>query len=263
MLSSFAVAMVIAATVSVGGREAKLLRGGGDPSRGILVNQTPGFRPFDPPVPGRPTVVFIHGLNPLPGVVHFVMTERVAEALSRRGGQAYNILGWNWNAATLESLRPGENIQAAIRQGQALAWSLRQWGVDPARTHLIGHSAGGIVATSAAREIARSMGTRAAQLTLLDPAAYYHSVLFDQLQAGSLAPVVENYWSPGPSAYGRQAARPGVRDLRVEGAASYAGVLCPLRSDHLGIVRWYLATIENPQCSWGFNTSRWIESAER
>jgi hypothetical protein len=30
-------------------------------------------------------------------------------------------------------------------------------------------------------------------------------------------------------------------------------VLCPLRSDHLFIVRWYLETIERPSLGSGFN----------
>lgn len=112
-----------------------------------------------------------------------------------------------------------------------------------------------MVATSAAWVFARRMGRPAAQLTLLDPAAYYHGIVFERLQAGTLCPVVENYWLPGPSAYGRESPTPGVRNYRIVGPAPYSGVVWPLRSDHLFIVRWYLGTIEDPHRNAGFNTS--------
>jgi pimeloyl-ACP methyl ester carboxylesterase len=256
MSSASGVVLLIAATLTSGSREGPLIERGGDPARGLLVNRTSGFRPFDPPDPARSTIVFIHGFNPLPWMVHFGMAERLAESLQRRGGPAFNVLEWDWNAATFESLRTSTNTAAAISQGQLLAWSLWQSGLDPARIHLIGHSAGGIVATSAAEFFARHLGRPASQLTLIDPAAYYHSYIFDQMAAGSLCPVVENYWAPGPSAYGRHVPLPGVRNYKIDGPASFAGVICPLRSDHLFLVRWYLRTIEHPETPCGFNTSR-------
>ena len=70
-----------------------------------------------------------------------------------------------------------------------------------------------------------------------------------------LAPLVENYWCPGPSAYGREVSIPGVRNFRVVGPASFAGVLRPLRSDHLYIVRWYLRIVEDPRRAWSFDSS--------
>ena len=193
MNPALAVVLISTAMITAGGREAPLIRAGGDPARGLLVNCTPGSRPFDPPDPTRPTLVFVHGFNPLPQVVHFAMTERVAESLARRTNQPFNVLGWDWNSATTIDPR------ASVHQGHALAWALWQAGVDPSRTHLIGHSAGSIVATSAAHFFARRLGRPAAQLTLLDPAAFYHSLLFDRLEAGTLCPIVENYWSPGPT----------------------------------------------------------------
>ena len=255
MISALAVVFTAAATISWGGREAPLILRGGNPARGLLVNLTPGARPFDVPDLTLPNVVFVHGFNPLPHVVHFGMAQRVAESLARRGGPRVNVLAWDWNAATFESLHPGVNSEAAVHQGHALAHALWRAGVDPARTHLIGHSAGGMVATSAAWVFARRMGRPAAQLTLLDPAAYYHSVVFEWLQAGTLCPVVENYWLPGPSAYGQESAMPGVRNYKIIGPAPYSGVICPLRSDHIFIVRWYLGTIENPGWPAGFNNS--------
>ena len=255
MISALAVLITAAATISAGGRDAVLVRRGGDPARGLLVNHSKGARPFDAPDPSRPTVVFIHGLNPLPRLVHFTMAERVADSLARRGGEPFNVLAWDWNAATFESLHPGMNSEAAVRQGHSLASSLLRAGLEPSRVHLIGHSSGAMVATSAAWVFARSVGTRVGQLTLLDPATFHHAIIFQRLEAGSLASIVENYWSPGPSAYGSEVTLPGVRDYRVDGRASYAGVLCPLRSDHFFIVRWYLDTIERPGCQAGFNQS--------
>jgi pimeloyl-ACP methyl ester carboxylesterase len=254
MISAFAMLLTAAATLAADGPAPTLVRRGGDPSRGLLVNRTVGLRPFDPPDPSRPTVVFIHGINPLPQVVHFGMGEELGRSVRRRGGQAMNVLAWDWNAATFESLSPRANLDVAVLQGRALARALDGAGIDPTRTHLVGHSAGAIVATSAARVFAVGQGRPVARLTLLEPATYYHALLFERMAAGTLAPLVENYWCPGPSAYGREVSIEGVRNFRVEGPASYAGVVCPLRSDHLFIVRWYLQTVEDPRRAWGFNT---------
>jgi pimeloyl-ACP methyl ester carboxylesterase len=258
MFAAFAVLFTAASTISAGGRDAVLVRSGGDPAPGLLVNHTKGSRPFDAPDPSKPTVVFIHGLNPLPRLVHFTMAEGVADSMARRGVAPFNVLGWDWNAATVESLLPGQNSEAAIRQGPSLAWSLLRAGLDPSKIHLIGHSSGAMVATSTARVFARSFGRPVAHITLLDPATQHHAIIFRRLEAGTLAPVVENYWSPGPSAYGGEIALPGVRNYRVDGRASFAGVLRPLRSDHLAIVRWYLDTIERPGRPEGFNQSQLI-----
>src|SRR6185312_6002194 len=193
-MTAGAALMVTLAMVAGWGDRPALIVPGGDPARGLLVNVTPGARPFDGPDPSRGTVVFIHGFNPFPRALHFRMAELLAQSLARRGGPPLNVLAWDWNAATWTSFQTSGNITAAIEQGRALAAALKTAGVDPARTQVIGHSAGGIVATSAARSLALDYGQPVAQLTLLDPAAYYHTAVFDQLAAGSLAPIVENYW---------------------------------------------------------------------
>lgn len=263
MFSASGVLLVIAATLMAGQPEGPLIIGGGDPARGVLVNRSPGVEPFALPDPAHPTIVFVHGFNPLPRVVHFAMTERLAESLERRGRNDFNVLDWDWNAASFTGLKTSTNSAEAIRQGQRLGWTLWQAGLDPGQVHLIGHSAGAIVATSAADFFARRLGRPVAQLTLLDPAAFYHTTIFEELAAGTLSPLVENYWSPGPSAYGKEAAMPGVRNFRVDGPASFGGVLCPLRSDHLFIVRWYFRTIEDPRVVEGFNTSRLLIEPRR
>jgi pimeloyl-ACP methyl ester carboxylesterase len=244
------------ATVGAAGDRATLVGLGGDPARGVLVNRSPGSRPYEPPDPSRLTVVFIHGVNPLPRTVHFTMAERLAEAIAGRFGPgAFNVLDWNWNAATLVSHRHAENSEAAVSQGVLLAESLRSAGIAPSRLHLIGHSAGSMVAASAARAMADSLGERPAQLTFLDPAGFYHEILFDRLAAGSAAGRVENCWAAGPSGYGRASRRAGVVDVRVVGRTPFLGVVAPTRSGHLDIVRWYVATAADPTCPHGFNAS--------
>lgn len=248
---------LIVAVVAVAGWEDRppLVVKGGDPSTGILVNVTPGARPSDGADPARPTVVFVHGLNPLPRTVHFHMAEEFAASLARRGGPPLNVFGWNWNAATFTSLRSKENSAAAVEQGRILAATLRGSGVDLSQTQLIGHSAGGIVAASAARSLAFEHGTPIAQLTLLDPAAYYHSVIFQELAAGATAPIVENYWASGLSGYGRPVASAGVRSIQVDGPMPALGLVWLTRSNHLFVVHWYLDSAANPAFPSGFNAS--------
>ena len=255
-----ATALILSSVIALSSSGARpaLIVGGADPARGILVNRTPGTRPFDPPDRTLATVVFVHGFNPAPRLVHFEMAIRLAEAMARRGTRC-NVLEWDWNAATCDSLIPRVNSDNSVKQGHRLADQLGRMGIDPARTHLIGHSAGGIVATAAAWVCATHWGRPVAQLTLLDPATYYHSVIFEQLQAGSLAPLVENYWTASPSAYGNEVRLPGVRDYHITGQSYYLGVFLPIRSDHVSIVIWYLATIEDRSRHGGFNTNPWID----
>ncbi len=254
-----ATALILVALIGSNPSETRpaLIVRGADPARGVLVNRTLGTRPFDPPDRSLATVVFIHGFNPAPRIVHFEMAIRFAEAMARRGTPC-NVLEWDWNAATCDSLIPRVNSDKSVQQGEQLAGRLARVGIDLARTHLIGHSAGGMVATSAASVCAARWGRPVAQLTLLDPATYYHSVIFQKLQAGSLAPLVENYWTASPSAFGNEVHLPGVRDCHVTGRSPYFGVVCPIRSDHVSIVIWYLSTIENSTIPGGFNTNRWI-----
>lgn len=245
-LASFVVLVAVAGS----GDRSPLVARGGDPARGVLIDQTPGGA-----VPGLPTVVFVHGTNPAPGLVHFEMAERLAEALGRRPGPPCNVLAWDWNAATTDSRSHKVNDRNAIGQGHALAAALLATALPPDRFHLIGHSAGAIVATSAARELARALGRPVAQLTLLDPATCYHRLVFERLHAGTAALRVENYWAPGPSGYGRAVACPHVRNVRVAGATPWLGTALPLRSSHLSLVRWYIATAEDPSYPGGFNAS--------
>jgi pimeloyl-ACP methyl ester carboxylesterase len=247
---------LLLAASTVGGDRPTMLACGGDLNRGVLLNRTPGARPDDPIDPALPTVVFIHGYNPLPRTVHFEMARRLAESLGRRpGGCGFNVIDWDWNAATCVGIRVSTNTKAAIDQGPLLASCLLRAGVDPGRLHLIGHSAGSLVAASAARSLVNSRGVLVAQLTFLEPAAFYHEFIFERLAAGTAASRVENYWAAGPSGYGQVAPYAGVTNARVYGETPWLGLVMPTRSGHLDIVRWYVATAENPACPRGFNAS--------
>ncbi len=223
--------------------EIRLARWGHDPSRGVLVNHTPGIWPHSPVDPGRPTIVVVHGMNPFSRFLHFTMAERYAEAVGGVQGGSVNVLAWDWNAATLKSIwRAGPNDRLAIEQGYALAEALWRSGVDPARLHLVGHSSGGLVAATAARTLTNHRGAPIARLTVLDPAKAQHRLIFGTFGAGSAASRVEHYWANGPSGFGREAAYPGVNNGRVNGPRRARGLFRPLHTDHLHVARWHIAS---------------------
>jgi pimeloyl-ACP methyl ester carboxylesterase len=255
-MTSLAGLLLAATTLGLLGERDDLIRCGGDLAEGVLLNRTPGAGLADPIDPARPTLVFIHGFNPLSSHVHFEMAQRLSEALARRpGGCPVNLLEWDWNGRTFVGLRFSTNTEAAIAQGPRLAAELLRVGVEPSRLHIVGHSAGSLVAASAARRLACWRGAPIAQLTFLEPAAYYHESLFERLGAGSTATRVENYWAAGPSGFGQTAAYPGVFNAHVHGRTPWLGVVAPMRSGHLDIVRWYVATAAHPECPLGFNAS--------
>jgi pimeloyl-ACP methyl ester carboxylesterase len=189
--------------------------------------------PFDP---GRPTLVVIHGINPVPRLLHYTLAERYAEAV----GPACNVLSWDWNAATLPSYRPSVVDRAAVAQGQSLAWSLSALGVEPSRLHLIGQSTGSVVATSCARSLCLSTGRQVAQLTLLDPSSSQHPLIFGELAASRCCLVLENLFAPSPSGFGQLAPYPGVHNYSAPTPSRWRGYLRPSHIDHMNVVRWHL-----------------------
>jgi pimeloyl-ACP methyl ester carboxylesterase len=228
----------------------------GDPAPGLLVNCSPGARPFDPPDPSRPTVVFVHGSNPVPSAVRYPMAQRLGEAVGRRAGNpCLNVLGWDWNGNTVVSLNVRANHENAVQHGRLLAGALLARGVAPGRTHLVGQSAGAIVAASAANALIAATGQQVGQVTLLDPATYYHDIVFGRLAVGSCARVAEHYWAPGPTGFSRSVVYPGVRDLRLAVPGTWRGVVDPFHSAHVNAVRWYIDTAADPSYPGGFNTS--------
>jgi pimeloyl-ACP methyl ester carboxylesterase len=254
-MSASGVMLAMVMSLAACGGRPSLLELGEDASPGILANRTLGMRPWDPPDRSRPTVVIIHGFNPVPNLIHFRMADRFAEALAARGGTQFNLLSWEWNAATFRSLDLRVNQENALEQGRSLAAALRHVGVNPGALHLIGHSSGAIVAASAARCLTSEFGQRVAHLTMLDTASYCHAIIFERLAAGTAAARVENYWGDRPSGYGRPARYAGVWNMRVPGPTTWLGVVSPGHSDHVYVVRWYLATIIDPRPPAGFNLS--------
>jgi hypothetical protein len=257
MSAPFAFLLAVS-TVAQSGNRPSLMELGGDPARGVLMNYSPGGRAFDPALP---TVVFVHGMNPLPQAVHFTMAQRLGEAMAQRGGSDFNVLGWDWNAATFVGLHRSANFQAAVDQGRTLAATLQHAGADPSRLHLIGQSSGCMTATAAARSLVEWSGRPIAQLTLLDPAVSYHGLVFDQLAAGSTARRVENYWTPHPSGYGRQENKPGIWNYRLDGPTPLLGTVLVSRSNHWHVIDWYISTAANPNAPGGFNTSVLVNPA--
>jgi pimeloyl-ACP methyl ester carboxylesterase len=212
-------------------REAvSLVALGGNDSTGVVRSHS---GPFDP---GRPTLVVIHGINPTPRLVHFTLAERYAEAA--RG--TWNVLAWDWNAATLPSLRPPVVDRAAVGQGACLAASLASLGVDPARLHLVGHSTGSVVAASCARTLSAWHGRQVGRLTLLDPVGSQHPLIFGELAASRSAAVLENFFADSPSGFGRFAPYEGVRNYSTPTPSRWWGFVNPSRTDHLNVVRWHL-----------------------
>ncbi|WZO97756.1 hypothetical protein EP7_004807 [Isosphaeraceae bacterium EP7] len=228
---------------------------GPDANAGVLINLTAGGGPADPFDPSRPTVVIAVGANPFSGRIHYTIAPTFAAAIGRRLGNSANVLEWAWGADSVGSVIPRRNLARAEDHGQRLAEALLATGVPPERLHLIGQSSGGTLMASAAQAIAGRTGRLVGQVTLLDPASCHHDVIFGQLCVANSAARVENYWAPGPSGYGGQAHVAGVWNYRVPGPGGLLATPSLTRSDHINTARFYLATIEDPANSAGFNTS--------
>jgi pimeloyl-ACP methyl ester carboxylesterase len=185
------------------------------------------------------------------------MAKRLAEAIARRGGPPMNVLAWDWNGSTYVGLNPNVNAEQTVGQGLRLAAELKGRGLAPERSHLIGHSSGAIVAAAAAQDLRVRSGRPVARLTLLEPAEFYHHVVFERLAAGSSAHRVEHYWAPGPSGYSREVGHAGVLNYRVEVPTPWLAAVHPLRSGHLHVFRWYLTTVEDRASPVGFNATTW------
>ncbi|MHC5537796.1 thioesterase domain-containing protein [Singulisphaera rosea] len=218
---------------------ANLIAKGRDEATGILVNSTVGAGPFDPIDPTRWTVAVVHGLNPYHPRLHFTIAERYAESIGSRYGSNVNVVGWDWNAATMPSYRAAIIRQNAIAQGNALGMTLYHAGVQPSSLHLVGHSSGCIIAIRAARVLMERTGQRVARITLLDPSVPEHRLIFEELDCASLTNHLEHVWVPGLSGFGRPVYQPGVANLRVAGPRGALGLLTPLHLDHFYAVGWH------------------------
>jgi hypothetical protein len=213
---------------------------GTDHAWGLLVNCTTGSGPDTPPNRARPTIVIAHGINPFHPVLHFALAQRYGEAIGNSWGPTFNVLSWDWNAATLHGIHPARNRAQAQRQGRDLGEALLQARIAPESLHLVGHSSGCVVVAAAARTIIDRTGISVHRLTLLDPAASQHALIFGALRAGSAGGIVEHFWATGPSGFGRPVDYANVTDRSFSGPAGWRGFFFPDQLDHLHIVRWHI-----------------------
>jgi len=223
---------------------------GADHASGCLINCTLGCRAGSPIDPSRPSVVIVHGINPVHTVMHLEVAERYGEAIGARWGTSFNILGWDWNGDSLRGLRSSRNEALAEFQGLVLSQNLIRAGAGPDRLHLVGHSSGSLVAAAAARALADRTGMPIDRLTLLDPAEGQHERIFGALQAGTAAKVVYHFWATGPTGFGGPAPYSNVRDQALSGPAGWSGLIAPDRLDHANIVRWHIGQLAADP--WGF-----------
>ena len=224
--------------------DIRLFERGRSQATGILVNRTVGQVPGTLPDPSRPTLVVVHGLNPMHPWVRTVVAERYAESLAAQKGNSTNVLAWDWNAAAPLGVTFEADQHRAIDQGNRLAEALVRSGLDPGSIHLIGQSTGCTVAAIATRHYYDlTGGRRIGELTLLDPVGFSHAFIFDKQAVGSVAGRVNHFWVPGASGFGKPAQRPGVADLEVRGPRQWRGWINPFKSDHMHAVRWHIGQV--------------------
>lgn len=229
---------------------ARLIALGSDDAPGLLVNCTVDSPPFAAADPSRFSVVIVHGINPYHPFMHIEMAQRYGEAIGRTWGSNVNVLGWDWNAKSMLGPFPGHNAALAERQGRAMAEALMAAGFAPENLHLVGQSSGCIVAASAARTIADRSGRLVQRLTFLDPRTGHHQMVFERLQAGTAARIVDHLWATGPTGFGSDAPYPHVRNLAVVGPSGWVGFLALGSLDHMELVRWHIGQMAaNP---WGW-----------
>lgn len=236
-------ALAIMAAGPACGDGPKLFTWGRDPARGALVNVSAGAVAGSPIDPNRPTVVVVHGLNPFAPLLRCNIAECYADAIGARYGPGVNVLSWDWNSATMPSLRPRVNDEQAVAQGYALGRTLLRLGIDPANLHLIGQSSGAVVVAAAARVLVNATGRPVGRLTLLDPVGSQHPLIFGRLGAITAAASIEHYWAPGPSGFGREVHYPGVHSQAVPTPSRLFGLVRPFHADHFNTVRWHLQRI--------------------
>ena len=185
----------------------------------------------------RRSVVFVQGFKPFSKCVHFELG--VAARQGSFGGSDVNVWEWDWNQATMASLRPAVNVVNAQGQGESLATALVAAGLTPSGTELVGHSLGCIVVAAAARHWSETTGERVAVVTLLEPLRGNHGTIFDDERVADYADRVENRWSPGLSGFGAPASRAGVSDIRTPGRTPVRGLVLPHRMNHVDALRQF------------------------
>jgi pimeloyl-ACP methyl ester carboxylesterase len=235
------------------GLNTAVLQTGGNGRMGVLLNYSCNAHVCDPIDPNKPTIVITHGWNPLPNRIRCTFGPAAAEAIKCRCGDSYNILSWDWNGVRVPALGDGP-INVGRDQGRKMAAALRCRGINPCRAQIIGHSLGTVVIAQAATCLA-DLG-QFAQITLLDPPESMHEEIFQLQCITAHACSVENYWSPGISAYGAHANVAGVQNYKVLGAPHpVIGIVDLSVSNHVYVMRWYYDTIRCPSMRCGFQNS--------
>lgn len=221
----------------------RLLDWGPSRARGRLVDITMGARRDDPANTARPTLVVVHGLNPVHPLMRFTIAERYAEAVAARHGDSIRVLAWDWNSASRPALSVAVTHQRAINQGRRLAAELLRHGLHPASIQLVGQSTGCLVVAAAAQSLTSQTGSRVAAVVLCDPVAAEQRLIFGSLELARSATWVEHYWVPGPSGFGRPApvSASNVHERAIPGPRRWRGLLRPAHTDHLHAVRWHLS----------------------
>lgn len=206
--------------------------------------------------PERPTLVFTHGFNLNPLFIRTEMMISIPQAAWYRTGGQINALGWDWNSSALHFAHPMVYLDEPLEQGRKLADELLARGIDPQTTHLAGYSLGAIVMARAAKVIHEATGRKIAQLTLLEPVATHHPLLFGVLQPTLHAEIVDHYWAASPSGLGGPAPDPAVfsHQLMFEPPGPPL-LISPFTNDHTALPFWYLATADDPALPGGFNDS--------
>ncbi len=208
--------------------------------------------PTDPIDTQRPTIIITHGSNPYSVIGQWTLMQAYADAINGRFGDRFNILSWDWNAATLATPITVPNAENAVEQGRLLAQAALDVGVDPARTKLIAHSLGCVLAASTARAMFESGGSPLAVLTFLDAAEFQHAYIFP-LADGAVTRI-ENFWAPAPGGMGSPVQLSNIHNVKFDGG--FSAMLPPIdpsQSSHVLMVTWYLESINDPNSESGFN----------
>jgi hypothetical protein len=223
------------------------------PAEPVLLNLSADAQtPQDAFDPARPTVVIVHGLNLLPGLLRYVYMQDYAAAMAARVGSGANVAVFEYNDQSLVSLDARTNIANTLALGQRLGDGLTERGLtDGESVQMIGHSLGAFVVTTAARQMG-GVG----QITLLD--TWLADVMLLVHEHGLLAAAdeVENYWSDAPGGLGGPLTADNVFSYRVDQREFPLPVAATVPFlAHLAIVFWYQDTILNDQSAVGFGRS--------
>ena len=225
----------------------------GAPTEPVLLNLSADAQaPQDAFDPARPTVVIVHGLNPLPGLLRYVYMHHYAAAMTARLGAGVNIAVFQYDGQSMVSLDAPTNIANALALGQRLGDELTERGLtDGQSVQMIGYSLGAFVITTAARQMG-GVG----QITLLDTWLADVLLLVHEHDLLAAADEVEYYWSDAFGGFGGPLTGDNVFSYRVnQRDFSVTVPVDVLPWAHFAILFWYEDTILDEQSAVGFARS--------